>query len=220
MQYAHIQAGIVSWWGAGEAVDRRFPLLLRTADALRTNFRWAIYYEPEGQGDPSVQQIASDLAYIKKRYASDPAYLKVRGRFVIFVYSPNDKTCDVFRRWHAANAAVGNAAYVNLDLTFDASACPDPPDGTHLYGPAKPVRLTADSYAISPGFYKANEPTPRLPRDVARFAQNARDMVASRAPWQLVVSFNEWGEGTATEPAAEWGESPYGSYLDALHTVP
>ncbi len=219
MQYAHIQAAIVSWWGRGKAVDERFPLLLKTADALRTNFRWAIYYEPEGIGDPTVAQIASDLAYIKTRYAKDPAYLKVNGRFVVFVYSPTDKTCALFDRWHAANAAVGNAAYINLDLTFDASQCSNPPDGTHLYGPAQPVRVTSDSYAISPGFYKANEPAPRLARDVARFTQNARDMVASHAPWQLIVSFNEWGEGTAIEPAAEWAAVPDGAYLDALHTV-
>ena len=29
-----------------------------------TGFRWALYYELEGQGDPSVSTLASDLAYI------------------------------------------------------------------------------------------------------------------------------------------------------------
>lgn len=44
-------------------------------------------------------------------------------------------------------------------------------------------------------------------------------MVASGEPWQLVTTFNEWGEGTATEPATEWSSnSGYGLYLDALHT--
>ena len=43
-------------------------------------------------------------------------------------------------------------------------------------------------------------------------------MVASGARWQLVTSFNEWGEGTAVESAAEWASaSGWGSYLDALH---
>ena len=31
-------------------------------------------------------------------------------------------------------------------------------------------------------------------------------MVASNAPWQLVTTFNEWGEGTAVESAARVGE--------------
>jgi hypothetical protein len=46
-------------------------------------------------------------------------------------------------------------------------------------------------------------------------------MVASREPWQLVTTFNEWGEGTAVEPAREWrSHSGFGKYLDALHRRP
>jgi hypothetical protein len=54
-------------------------------------------------------------------------------------------------------------------------------------------------------------------------------MVASNEPWQLVVSFNEWGEGTSVESAtaqtgpfgtADGWASPsgYGDYLDVLHS--
>jgi hypothetical protein len=36
-----------------------------------------------------------------------------------------------------------------------------------------------------------------------------------------VTTFNEWGEGTAVEPAREWrSKSGFGKYLDALHTWP
>jgi hypothetical protein len=43
-------------------------------------------------------------------------------------------------------------------------------------------------------------------------------MIASGAPWQLIATFNEWGEGTAVESAQEWATSSgYGAYLDALH---
>jgi hypothetical protein len=73
------------------------------------------------------------------------------------------------------------------------------------------------SYTISPGFDKVGEP-PRLERDLARWQQNVADMVASGASLQLVTTFNEWGEGTAVESAAEWASaSGYGAYLDALH---
>jgi hypothetical protein len=41
--------------------------------------------------------------------------------------------------------------------------------------------------------------------------------VASAEPWQLVISFNEWGENTATESAEEWASpSGHGQYLDVL----
>jgi hypothetical protein len=43
-------------------------------------------------------------------------------------------------------------------------------------------------------------------------------MVDSGEDWQLITTFNEWGEGTATESAREWqSQSGFGEYLDALH---
>ena len=43
----------------------------------------------------------------------------------------------------------------------------------------------------------------------------------SGAPWQLVTTFNEWGEGTAVESAAGMGDaSGFGTYLDILHSIP
>lgn len=43
---------------------------------------------------------------------------------------------------------------------------------------------------------------------------------ASNARWQLVLTFNEWPEGTSVESATEWATpSGYGTYLDALHEL-
>jgi hypothetical protein len=57
-----------------------------------------------------------------------------------------------------------------------------------------------------------------LTRDVCRWAQNVQAMVASGEPLQLITTFNEWGEGTAVEPAREWiTSSGFGAYLDLLH---
>ena len=55
---------------------------------------------------------------------------------------------------------------------------------------------------------------------------NIRNMVASKAPFQLVTSFNEWGEGTAIEssdrmangsPGGWASSSGYGGFIDLLH---
>jgi hypothetical protein len=44
-------------------------------------------------------------------------------------------------------------------------------------------------------------------------------MLASGAQWQLVTSFNEWGEGTSVESGDQWSSaSGQGIYLDALHS--
>jgi hypothetical protein len=56
---------------------------------------------------------------------------------------------------------------------------------------------------------------------LGRWNQNVRDMAASSAAWQLVTTFNEWGEGTSVESAQEWSSpSGFGLYLDALHDNP
>ncbi len=60
MQYGNLDAGIISWWGQGSQEDSVVPTDLAAADG--TGFKWSLYYEPEGYGDPSVAQIQSDLS--------------------------------------------------------------------------------------------------------------------------------------------------------------
>src|SRR4029077_11497138 len=62
MKWGGIQAGIASWWGQGTPTDQRIPALLGAAAGK--SFSWSIYYEPEGQGDPSSAQIGADLAHL------------------------------------------------------------------------------------------------------------------------------------------------------------
>src|SRR5207248_1316446 len=213
MLYARIDAGIVSWFGQGTRSDRRMPALL---DAARgTPLRWAVYHEGEGHGDPSVDQIRSDLHYIRDRYAGDPAYLRVHGRFVVFAYADASDGAAMASRWHAAN---DTGAYVVLKVFSGYRSAPDQPDSWHQYAPARADDSQPGySYSVSPGFWHAAESSPRLPRDLDRFRASVRAMVASQAPWQLVTTFNEWGEGTAVEGAQEWSSlSGRGAYLDAL----
>jgi hypothetical protein len=216
MEYGNIEAGIASWWGQGTRTDSRFPALLSTTDSMGSSLRWSIYYEPEGQGDPTVSQITSDLTYIRDRYASDPAYLRINGRFVVFVYADGLDGCSMVDRWTQANTV---DAYIVLKVFPGYRSCSNQPDGWHQYGPAVAESSQLGfSFTISPGFYKANESTPRLARDLTRWNQNIQDMIASAAPFQLITTFNEWGEGTAVESAEEWATSSgYGAYLDALH---
>jgi hypothetical protein len=213
MQYGGIDAAIASWWGRGSREDRRLPALL--AAAAGTGFRWSVYYEDEGFGDPAVEAIRADLQYLRDAYAADPGFLRLGGRFVVFVYG-GAESCATATRWARANAAVG--AYLVLKVFPGYRQCADQPDAWHQYAPAAAADAQAGhSYSISPGFWEKGAPV-RLGRDLARWRQNVRDMVASGAPFQLVTTFNEWGEGTAVESAKEWASaSGYGAYLDALH---
>jgi hypothetical protein len=214
MQYGNIQVGISSWWGQGTQTDGRVAEELSAAAG--TNFRWALYYEMEGSGDPSVSQIKSDLTYILNHYGNDPSYLRVNGKFVVFAYSDTLDACGMADRWKQANTV---GAYVVLKVFPGYANCASQPDSWHQYSPAVAADHQGNlSYSISPGFWLAGTPM-RLARNITRWSQNVRDMVASGANWQLVTTFSEWGEGTAVEPATQWSStSGYGQYLDALHT--
>jgi hypothetical protein len=209
MQFGRIQAGIASWWGQGTLTDGRIPQLLSAAHD--TGFCWTLYYEPS----LSATQAASDLAYIASHYASDPSFLHVNGKPVLFVYSRAVATCADTATWKSVN----NGFYLNLQVFGGYTGCAAQPDSWHQYGPAVAEdRQPGYSFSISPGFNKYNEASPRLVRDPARWATNVADMVNSHEPWQLITTFNEWMEGTSVEDATEWDSSSgQGSYLDALH---
>lgn len=216
MRWARIQAGIVSWWGRGSLTDTRLRRLLRVTAQLHSPFRWSIYYEAEAQGDPSIGQLRADLTYIRDNYGNLPAFLRVNGRFVVFVYADGGDGCGMVDRWKQANTV---GAYVVLKVFPGYRNCAGQPAGWHQYAPVGPANSQGGySYSISPGFWKADEGAPRLARDLARWRRDVRRMATSRARFQLVTTFNEWGEGTAAESAREWAtRSGYGAYLDILH---
>lgn len=223
LDYANVDVAIASWWGIDTHQEAtRIPLLLQRTQALGAKVKWAFYYEQEGFGDPTVSQIQSELDYIKTKYASNSSYAYVNGKPVIFVYNAgaNDNTCAIADKWKQASAT--SNFYVVLKVFTNYKTCATQPDSWHQYAPSSPTDSQAGySYAISPGFWRADEAAPRLARDPTRWTQNVNDMVASNAPWQLVTTFSEWGEGTAIENAQEWNSaSGYGTYLDALHNKP
>ena len=123
--------------------------------------------------------------------------------------------------WVAANTP-DRDFYLVLKVFSGYRLCTSQAQGWHQYAPSSRTdRQRGYSFAIAPGFHRTGDPAdsgrPYLARDLAAFQQAAADMVASGEPWQLVTSFNEWGENTATESAEEWSSaSGYGQYLDAL----
>jgi hypothetical protein len=224
LSYGGFQAAIVSWWGPGQKYEsERLPALFATAAEVDPRFRFALYYEQEGRGDPPVKALVQDLEYVRMRYAAAGNHLRVDGRPVLFVYNSGDQDCSVVGRWSAAAAVVD--FYVVLKVFPGWSECREQPDGWHEYAPASPYVEYAPaspdvtgSVSISPGFWHAADDAPILPRDLQRWRRDVAAMTESDAQWHLVTTFNEWGEGTAVEGAVEWSSiSGQGSYLDALH---
>ena len=187
-------------------------------ETIRQNspVKWTVYYEDEKENNYSVAQIERDLAYLKKWFAWHPTWAHKDGKPVIFVW--NESSCEVARRW--TEAARRANWYIVLKLFGGYKSCAQQPDSWHQYGVANDfLENPPDSFAIAPGFWKADDPAPRNPRvGRIRFCEQVALMNESGQKWQLVISFNEWGEGTAVESAVEWqSASGYGDYLDCLH---
>lgn len=214
LQYAGMQAGIVSWWGQGLREDKRMPLFMARAAVL--HFSWSVYYEQEAYGNPTVAQLISDLLYLRK-YSAQPAWLHVNGRPVIFVYADGSDGCAMATRWAQANRTAGY--YVVLKVFGGYRQCADQPQGWHQYADGLDIQQGYSAIA-SPGFWKNDAATPAVPRDPARFRSDVTTVATSKAPFQLIISYNEWGEGTSVESATAWASaSGHGVYVDILHDV-
>ena len=227
LRYGNINVGLYSWWkpGTGNNSAERFPLFLRLA--RQTPLRWAITYEGEGYGDPSVDEIRADLTYFRDNYVSKPAYLKIDGHFLVFVYADAADGCGMADRWKQANAGIG--AYIVLKAFGGYRDCASQPDSWYQYTsnvdessipPPDDYVGPLQSFMASPGFNARDSRGTTRARNLDRWRQNVQHMVDSHAPWQLIITFNEWAEGTAVESGTEW-ETPsgYGAYLDALHEI-
>ena len=219
MQYAGVSVGLASWFGQNSSTDSNWPALFRAARG--TGFNWAPYYEPEGLSDPTPTAIAADLHYLRTTYGGGSALeMLPRKRMVVFVYNADDLEtahgCATVSRWKQAKDILrqryAERVYVDLKVFRGYATCAERAsiDGWHQYGPASAVQDVSHapgdgSYAISPGFWKAGNAygtAPFLARDRARWRSSIAAMNASGAKWQLITTYNEWGEGTAIESSS------------------
>ena len=212
MEYGGLELAVVTWWGPSTHKDRA-----RISNLLNTNgsIKWTIYHERERFDRPSSGVIRQDLEYLYRWYAWHPRWARIDDRPVVFVY--NDSGCDVSERWMAASRGEW---FVVLKLFPGYLNCRVQPDSWHAYGPLVAVQVHRPfSHAISPGFWRADRGSAGLGRvREAVWRENVESMSRSDVRWQIVTTFNEWGEGTAVESAREWrSSSGYGMYLDVLH---
>jgi hypothetical protein len=214
---ARQEVAIASWWGPGRKEDIALQTIVNTymlrADNPYPDLRWCIYYEPEGYADVSVDTLVASLEYIKSTLVSSPAYLKVDGRPVIFVYGgANDTPGTMTQRWKQANAQLGDYFYVVLKVYPGYSSDVNQPDSWHEYAPSRRSGIVGSYSAfVSPGFWLDDgSSSPRLPRSLSEFETAVISMVNADVTWKLVETWNEWGEGTSVEPGDQVIETSSG----------
>ena len=235
MKMASIRVSVSSWGGIDDYTDEAFDIIMNEVmpnpGCSYRDLKWCIYYEPEGYGDPSVDEICDDVTYIAEKYGESPHYFKIDGKIVVFVWADGVDGVDYAERWNEVRSRLGNV-YTVLKVFGGYTDYSYFSDSWHQYAPA--IRYEEQgSYSafVSPGFWLVDE-SPRLRRNISEFDQALGTLSASDCSFYMVQTWNEWHEGTQVEPGQpidptsvpfQPSDESYGTdYVDAIgqHMLP
>ena len=225
---AGITGFIATWWGQGDFHDKGLPLLLDTAQ--KNGLVVTVYFETTRRG------ALQDILYLLEHYAKHPAWLKVDGKPVIFVYGravgeiKPDGWLEVIAQ--ANKQFPGGAVFIGDQISKNAARIFD---GIHTYNPTgslarktpEQIRAwaqttypkwveTAGSNRIScvtiiPGYDDTTQGRP-APRPITErhggktYEILWEEAIAANPDWVLITTWNEWHEGSEIEPSIEDGD--------------
>jgi len=222
---------IVSWWGVGSYEDKAFAQILSIAEG--EGFRVTVYYE--SKRGLSVEDAASELSYILVKYSRHPAFLKLGGKPVIFVYAADypEGGVEYWRRVLGEAEERSGVDALFIADTRDANML-SVFDGLHTYFLLdvykSPLQLFSNLsvmtrvYAtreelsshsrrprlwvatVMPGFNSTKADGPRYSRLGGDVYKSFWLAASSTEPDMVaIISWNEWHEGTEIEPSLEYG---------------
>lgn len=226
---------IATWWGQGDFHDRAMPLLLEGAQ--EHGLAITAYFEivhPESA--PRPENALRDVLYLLEKYGRHPAWLKIDGKPVLFIYGRALGQLKV-EGWLRVITEVnqrypGGAVFIGDQISAKAA---EVFDGVHTYNPtgstagksveelrawaretfpkwvrtAGPDRIAC--VTIIPGYddSKLGRPSPR-PNTDRHDGESYRVLweqaMVARPDWILITSWNEWHEGSEIEPSREHGD--------------
>jgi glycoprotein endo-alpha-1,2-mannosidase len=226
---------IVSWWRRGDFHDKGMPLILDAAQ--RFGLAITIYFEevrPRAAPDPD--SAIEDLLYVLERYGRHPAWLKVKGKPVVFVYARAVGQLTV-PGWQSVATAINQryaagALFVGDQISAEAASVFD---GIHTYNPTggtagksvEEIRAWAHTtfpqwieiaghdriacITVIAGFDDSKlgrkEPRPITDRHGGEtYRVLWEEAIAANPDWVLICSWNEWHEGSEIEQSAEHGD--------------
>jgi len=234
---AGIDTFIVSWWGHGDYSDRVMPKILDLCQ--RYGLSATIYYEtiPRPQTPESA---AGDITKLLDKYGNHPAFLKVSGKPVVFIYGRTLQEMGL-SDWRKAIETINTnykGGFLAIGDQFSQGAA-QTFDGVHTYNTAGSFRgLTfaaaahkwaAETYpswvqladgagkistiTVIPGYDDTKIRKPGLA--VSRYYGELyhvqwEEAIKADPHWILITSFNEWHEGSEIEPSMEYNQG----YID------
>jgi len=225
---------VATWWSQRDYHDRAFVTLLERAKLK--GFEVTVYWETvPGKGRAKIARAVDDLVYILDRYGAHPAFLKLDGKPVVFIYGRimNQVT---MAEWPEiitlARERTGKDFVLIADGYREGNARVF--DGIHVYNICgalreKPLEFIRD-YArrsfpaavklakgnariacitIIPGYDDRKIRTPGInaPRHGGQtYRALWQEAIAADPDWVVITSWNEWHEGSEIEPSREDGD--------------
>ena len=229
---AGVDGMISSWWVQGDFHDQAMPLILEAAE--KQGIEVTVYYERVPRPG-EYESAVDDFLYILRQYGAHPAFLKVQGKPVIFVYGRamgqlgmadwakvltevNERHPDglvaIADRFSRAAARVFDGLHIYNCAGSLRDAQPDDVSA-RLQGRYADAVGAADAYGrissltVIPGYddTKIREPGLNVRRFDGRLYEALWEMAIECDPhWVLITSWNEWHEGSEIEPSLEYGE--------------
>ncbi len=229
-QAAGIDAFLVAWYGPnGDSNQTEANLAALLEEAAARNFRIGILFETDSPFMSGTGGTATALAHALSVHASQPAFLRVDGRPVIFFWRP---TIWGVETWRAIRDQVDpgrNSIWIaeGVDMSYQTVF-----DGHHLYSntwnPPADLGYTNQKFANwtatasqQQGTYKRWVATVMPGYDDTRtgrgnafatgreggayYERSWQAAIASNPDWIVITSFNEWPEGTYIEPSVAYG---------------
>ncbi len=222
---AGLDGFICSWFGPGSYSDRALKVFKQVAE--RKNFPFSIYFETEALNQLGCYGVEENLRYILQTFARSPAFLRLQGKPLLFLYASElvDYTC-----WRRCLASLRQEGFRFIIVANDRNLLlQDLFDGLHHYMPpihnlqelqchyrwlqsAARQRALLDGrlrknkllfLSLSPGLEKPDQPPVARNRLILKESSLALRL---HPDGLLITSFNEWHEGTEIEPSVEFGK--------------
>ncbi|MEZ4620466.1 MAG: endo-1,3-alpha-glucanase family glycosylhydrolase [Caldilineaceae bacterium] len=231
---AGIDAFLVAWYGPGGDTNQTEPNLTALLEEAATrNFKIGILFETDSPFLGGTDAITGALHHALQVHASQPAFLRVDGRPVIFFWRPTIYGVDTWRTvrnqvdpgygslWIAEGV---DTSYLTLfDGHYLYSNTWNPPTDlaytnqkfANLVGQARQQQGTNKLWisTVMPGYNDLRiRPNGGFAKDReggAYYERSWQAAIASAPNWVVITSFNEWPEGSYIEPSTAFG----GQYL-------
>jgi|GEM_PF-2431876 len=218
-----IDAFLMSWTTEGENPDKVLQQMLDEINSSDKygNFKVGIYYESVyNHPDSSDETFAKDFSYIISKYGNNNALLKVDGKPVIFVYTPDQLPVG---RWETILARVSSKAfYVAAPNSWDFDlGYLDSFDSVAAYGDkyitdADLLKAYSDASSrlaskgeplistIFGGCGRVQKMGFDIDRSDGKYIQQRYNVAKQAgANWIYITSWNEWYEGNQLDPSRD-----------------